>query len=97
MNSYLKKLLRLQQDKPAKQKVHVVEVWDRYFQQIRTAHIRDYLQIKGFLEPQSELQLNDVNEYLSKTLNLVDNTPAKTMDEVVEVWAKYFEQLSSLS
>ena len=97
MNLYLKKKLRLSEDRPAKQKVHVVEIWDRYFQQVQTAHVRDYLQIKGFLGPQANLKLEDVHEYLAKTLKLDDKHPAKTMDEVVEVWAKYFEQLTCLS
>ena len=94
MNLYLKKKLRLEEEKPAKQKVNVVEVWDRYFQQVQTAHVRDYLQMKGFLGPQASLKLEDVNGYLAKTLKLADKHPAKTMDEVVEVWATYFEQLT---
>ena len=85
MNLYLKKKLHLPEDKPAKQKVQVVDGWDRYFQQVQTAHIRDFLQTKGVLRPKKRPQLKDVNECLTKTLKLDEKTFVKSFDEVFEV------------
>ena len=93
---YLVKKLSLDNDKPAKSKSEVVEVWEKHFAQLLIVHVRDYLRKDGFLRPNAELRLKDFNKYLRDKLNLKKKRPAKSKAEIAAVWDQYFEQIQAL-
>ena len=83
VNLYLKKLGL---EKPAKRKTDVVEVWEKHFLQVQTAHVRDHLRMEGFLEPQQALEVKHVNEYLSRKLCLDKKELVNNKADIVRVW-----------
>ena len=65
---------------------------EKYFLQIQTVHIRDFLRCKGVIEPQAKLRLKDFNQYLVKTLKLKNKKPARSTAEILDVWEKHVEE-----
>ena len=95
VNLYLKKKLGLE-EKPAKRKSDVVEIWEKHFLQVQTAHVRDHLCKEGFLEPQQALEVKHVNEYLTRKLNLDKKELVKNEADIARVWEQRFEEIKSL-
>ena len=84
------------EDKPAKRKTDVVEVWEKNFLEVQTVHVRNHLRKEGFLEPQEALEMKHVNEYLTRKLNLDKKELVKNKAEIVRVWEQHFEETKSL-
>jgi len=90
VNAYLRKTLKLKED-PVKSKSDVVETWERLFPKImqlqfdfQTAHIFKFLKKKNLISKRrSKLRLNDVNDFLKKTLKL-ESDPA-TVTNITQV------------
>ena len=76
-----------------KSKSDVVETWEKLFPKImrlrfdfQTAHIFEFLKKKNLISKRrSNLRLKDVNDFLKKTLKLLESDPA-TITNITQVW-----------
>ena len=93
VNAYLMKKLNLK-EKPVTRKAAVVEVWEKLFFKAHTSHVRRYLVSKGVINPEADLRLKDVNDFLVKKLKLKKN-PIRRKAQIVTVWNELFDQLQS--
>ena len=91
VNGYLMQRLK---EKPVTRKAAVVEVWEKLFFKAHTSHVRRYLVSKGVINPDTDLRLKDVNDFLVQKLKL-KKKPIRRKAQIVTVWDELFDQLQS--